>query len=105
MLGRRYLCVCQGGNVRSVCLAWHLKNQGHEALSAGLDYLSDETMALLYTWADVVIVMEERFKVRVPERFHYKLGVCEVGPDIYGNPMNKVLKIMVKTWLSQNVVD
>jgi len=40
----RFMCVCQGGNVRSVAMAIALKNAGQEALAAGWETAAGETL-------------------------------------------------------------
>lgn len=78
----KILCVCQGGNVRSVTLAYILKYQyGQDALAVGWEPNSTETKNLLYKWADVIILVEDQFKKHIPKRFHKKLRVVEIGPD------------------------
>ena len=51
----KILCICEGGNVRSVALTQYLKEIGHEAISIGEKYTSDESMKLFKKWADKVI--------------------------------------------------
>ncbi len=51
----KFLCICYGGNVRSVALAQVIKEAGHEAIAVGDKYISKDTIALLTTWADQTI--------------------------------------------------
>ena len=83
----KILCVCEGGNVRSVALAYALKhevNPRHDALAMGLVTNNPDTQLMLFNWAERIIVMEERLKEPIPPIFHSKVSVCEVGPDRYG---------------------
>ena len=97
----KFLCLCRGGNVRSVCLAWHLKDRGHEAISAGFDYLSADTLSMLFNWADKIVVMQPEFSGLIPLELTHKVMICDVGEDRYGNPMNRELKDQVKQWIRQ----
>lgn len=51
----RILCMCEGGNVRSVALAQHIKENGHEAIAIGSKYCSTETIRMLFNWCDKFI--------------------------------------------------
>ena len=63
----RFLCVCALGNSRSVACAYLLKLAGHEALAVGAEATSPETLAYLAAWADKIIVIDRRFRDRIPE--------------------------------------
>lgn len=58
----RVLCICNGGNVRSVAMAQHLKEQGHDAIAVGLDHASPETLDMLKNWAELEINMNDYFR-------------------------------------------
>ncbi len=51
----RFLCICEGGNVRSVALAQLIKEEGHEAIAIGMKYHLYNSLNFLSTWADSVI--------------------------------------------------
>ena len=76
----KILCICEGGNVRSVSLAQHLKEIGHEAIAVGDKYTSNETYALLFKWADKVIDLRDYIPI-----------------DLWHNPRDEQLKSLVKT--------
>src|SRR5574341_2025426 len=64
----KVLCVCNGGNVRSVALAEALKGSfGCEAISASTYWLSRETMKMLCDWADVIAPVQDRDPAYEPE--------------------------------------
>ena len=89
------LCLCQGGNVRSVALAYLLKQKyGIDAIAASLKYNTDTTISTLIQWSDRVIVVADdlmdEFRTRFPEHIR-KAGVYPIGPDVWGNPIRKSL--------------
>ena len=80
----KILCICQGGNVRSVAMAQHLKEKGHEAIAIGMDHTSKETYKMLIDWSDKIIDMRIYFK------------------DYWHDPRHHVLKKEVKQiWLEE----
>lgn len=84
MKQQKVLCVCSGGNSRSVCLAFLLKSFFKiDALSSGVDFNSLETMQMLYGWADAIIVVDKELEDRIPKKFKKKVMVWDVGPDVY----------------------
>ena len=58
----KFLCICMGGNVRSVALAQKLKEMGHEAIAIGIDYTEKDTLLMLSKWADRIIDVREYIK-------------------------------------------
>ena len=71
----KILCICKGGNVRSVALTQAIKEDGHEAIAIGTDHISAETLLMLGKWADSKINLN-----------HY------IPIDIWRNPRDPVLK-------------
>lgn len=91
------LCICQGGNVRSVAMATELKQRYHiDALAAGYVKNSGDTMTMLFHWADVIVVMKDEYREQVPTNLHVKLRVADVGDDTYGTPSDRGLREQVK---------
>ena len=107
----KILTVCRAGLVRSVGLANVLKLHYYpvDVLACGIGEhafgrMNDtETLDMLFNWANKIIVMEEYYKYKIPEKYHNKVMVCEVGPDIYGNPSNGILIDKVWTWVRENI--
>ena len=88
--------MCEGGTVRSVAMAYSLKYSfGQDALACSWAKNSPETIALLCEWADWIIVLQEKFTKYIPENCAHKMRVFDVGPDRWGNPLNKELVEMV----------
>ena len=94
----KVLAICQGGNVRSVCFAYLMKYKyGHEALAASWEKNTPDTLRMLCSWADSVVLMEAMEATgagvsNVPEDLPIgKLMLCDVGPDVWGNPLHPAL--------------
>lgn len=97
MSPRRVLCVCQGGNVRSVALATRLKQKYRvDALACGVEKNSAETLTMLCEWADVIVPMSEPVSVCIPGQFARKMHICDVGPDRFGSPAHLELVDLAK---------
>ena len=83
----KIVCLCQRGNSRSVALAWILKDKmremKHEVIATGMLVTSRQTRRMLYDWADLIILVVGRYKHWIPEEYHHKLRVWDVGSDIY----------------------
>ena len=93
----KVLCICQGGNVRSVALATELKQRHRvDALAAGYVKNRPETLRLLMEWADRIVVMRDIYRGHVPAEFSSKVTVAEVGEDTYGSPTHRDLKRQVR---------
>jgi predicted protein tyrosine phosphatase len=95
----KVLAVCQGGNSRSVTLAYLLKKRYRiDALACGYRDNSKETLDLLFKWADKIIIMREKFKGAIPEEFKDKVLICEVGRDKYLNLSKDLLNVCETFW-------
>ena len=101
----KFLCVCEGGNVRSVALASILKMHGQQdAIAASARWNSVDTLTMLWQWADHVIVMAaEIFALLPPELSRQtKVSLVDVGPDVYGAAFHPALQGMlvpiVQSW-------
>jgi predicted protein tyrosine phosphatase len=82
----KYLCVCAGGNVRSVALAYVLKHElkGHEAIAIGGLTASKETVEMLCEWADFIVLMESHMTHFIQPKYNAKIKCVDVGPDVWG---------------------
>jgi predicted protein tyrosine phosphatase len=89
MARTKIVTICQGGNSRSVGCGYLLKYKyGCDTLACGWEGNTPETLRMLCEWADFVIIMQEEFRKYVPEEFHGKLQVVDVGPDIWCNSLH-----------------
>jgi len=100
----KILCVCQGGNSRSVAMAYYLKKwKKHDALSFGFRDNGAEVLSLLCSWADIIIPMREEYKQVIPEMFHDKVRVIDVGRDKYLSIHKELLYKCKKGWEGLNL--
>ncbi len=96
----KILAVCEQGNNRSVQLAHRLKYWGHDVLPVGLATTTDETMTMLFNWADYIILCGVSI---ASTEYAAKIKVfLEPGPDIYKRPFNLELDGLVKAYLQAN---
>lgn len=97
----KVVTVCHRGNVRSVGLAWELKETypGYDPVAIGYGTAGPELSDLLYRWADVIVVMMAGYERHVPAEFKDKTRLCDVGADTYGNPQHPRLKAKIKAWV------
>src|SRR6266849_2021611 len=101
----KVVCMCQGGNSRSVACGYLLKYEyGIDTLACSWERNSPATLKMLFEWADAVIVMETYFKQYVPEEYHHKLVVIDVGPDVWANGLHPDLLDKIRTVLQKLVV-
>jgi hypothetical protein len=98
----KIVCLCQGGNSRSVALAYLLKyHYKVDALACGWEKNEANTLIMLYEWADVICILQKEFIIYVPEKFHGKVDIFDVGPDVWFNGLhpdllNKLQEMMVE---------
>ncbi len=96
----KILCVCRRGNSRSVALAYLLKKHvKQEAIAIGIRQHSASTKAMLYGWADLIILVDERFLPEVPQEYRNKLKVWHVGTDRFFKGFDKELVEMYKEFI------
>lgn len=98
----KILAACHAGICRSSAMARELKKHGHDVLVAGLGYNEAETIAMLVSWADKIVVLQKELLDLVPAEFRYKAVVADVGPDVWQDPsspdlVNRV-KVIVDAW-------
>lgn len=104
---RKFLCCCSGGKVRSVA-AKYILNDRHGlkgVLAVGLDKTDADTLAMLFDWADVILVVGEGGLVgKVPAGWQSKVRHLDVGEDTYHNYANGKLNEKLGCLLSPLVV-
>ena len=103
---KKFLTVCEGGNVRSVSMAFTLKHYfRQDAIAFSHAVNSDEILKILADWADYIIVMQPKFADRFGA-WKPKLRVVDVGPDRWGNPLHdelhKFLAKVAQDWANRN---
>lgn len=107
----KVLCMCLGGNTRSVALKFLLKSRYDiDALACGWEYNSPETRKMLYEWADRIIVLHNDYAKHVPKVHHKtkdgtrKLHTFHVGEDVWtgsGGAFHPELQQMLSTILDK----
>lgn len=98
----KILCVCDIGNNRSVHFASQLKFWKHDTIAIGLDTTTQETLKMLYEWADIILLTENMQRLKMPEGYEAKIKFCDVGIDIYPRPYNAELLAKVRGYLEDN---
>lgn len=97
---KKILCLCRGGCSRSVGLSNYLKyGHGHDAIAAGFEGNSAETLNMLFNWAEIIVVMREFFQKYIPDKYKSKIRFIEVGEDTYFEP-NESLYGKCADWVS-----
>jgi predicted protein tyrosine phosphatase len=101
----KFLCVCDGGNVRSVALAYVLHDRlGHEAIAVGRQRVSPQTLRTFCAWADRVVVLQPHMEESIPEEFRPKVWCVDVGPDRFGLSIHPELLALAERgakWLDE----
>ena len=98
----KILTVCDQGNNRSVQFAHLLKYLKNDTIPIGLKTTTKETLDMLFEWADTIILTEEKQRDDIPETYHDKIRVWDVGPDNYPRPFNKELYEMARKIIKDN---
>ena len=93
------LTVCAGAVCRSVAMALILKGEGMDAVALSFDWNTDMTFRWLSRWADRIVVMEPKYATKILERYRTKIRVCDVGPDIWRNPLKDELLGKCDAWV------
>jgi len=99
----KILCLCEGGNVRSVACSYLLKYMhGQDALAASIAKNSAATLVMLCEWADKIIVVERMMKIMIAHKFQSKISVYDVGPDRWGNAFHPQLLEFIEGLIQQD---
>lgn len=101
----KVLTMCRVGLSRSLALADVLKCHfpACDVLPIGLSANSVETLKHMIQWADIVILMREKFKDELLAKIgkfpgDTNLMVCEVGADVYGYAGQDRAILIDKVW-------
>lgn len=91
---QKILCLCQGGNSRSVHLAYLLKYRyGADALACGWEGNSHDTVEMLCAWADFIIIVQEFMREKILIEHQHKVHVFDVGIDRFFRPNMELLEL------------
>jgi hypothetical protein len=102
----KILTICRGGIVRSVALASVLRYEaGHDPIAYGVEWGTPETMQMLCAWADRVVLMQPEYAdaTKLHDRHIglYQYCVCDVGPDVWSNPLHPDLLARVRQYVAE----
>lgn len=93
----RILCVCEGGNTRSVTLATLLKyNYGnHDAIAMSQGKNKGETLRMLANWANMILAADYQIYVKLLQDLmaqgdgnERKVELADLGTDKWGMSMH-----------------
>ncbi len=95
--------MCQGGQVRSVGLKFLLRYKyGHDVIACGYEANTPETLAMLFEWAEQIIILQPGFIEYVHKEYKWKTICYDVGPDNYGNPFHPGLQAILDGLITQH---
>ena len=91
--GKRVLCVCAGGRVRSVAMRYVLTEQyGADAIACGVEKNSPATITALCRWADIILVAEPGMVAKLPRSDSGRARSVNLGPDVWGSESHPDLR-------------
>lgn len=92
------LTVCQKGMCRSVGTRYRLWRMGYSSVIAiGARNTSNETLLMLCSWADVILLAHPRFKDIMPTDWQHKIDPrFTIGTDKWYSPQHPELQILLK---------
>ena len=96
----KILTVCERNNNRSVALASILREerQFRDVISCGTQTFSPQTLDMLLTWADKVLIVASGIRLQLPDKYHEKYIILEGMPngDIWGYTHNPDLQTKLR---------
>lgn len=105
---KRFLVVCDGGNVRSHALAYILKYEHkQEAVAIGRWFMCEESILYFCEWADFIITTRPHMIESIPEQHQSKIVCWDMGEDVWGYGFHQDLLKKAKTgadWLMNEVL-
>ena len=100
----KILCMCQGGNSRSVGAAFLFKyGFGIDALACSWEKNSPATIEMLCKWANHVCILERNMMEYVPSEFQAKVWVLDVGPDVWLNGLDRRLHAILLPMITKKM--
>lgn len=92
----KILCLGRKGDSRSVCLAWLLKQRGHDAIAVGMRCMGKDTREMMLAWAEMVILLHQKCQEGIDEKYYSKLKVWPVGRDVYFRAFSPALMSLLE---------
>lgn len=72
---------------------------GNDVLNCGVEGNEPETLEMLYNWAEVIVVLRDFFKDSIPEKYHHKVRILDVGVDRFWTYNEELMQICME-WAS-----
>ena len=84
------LIMCIRGDHRSVCMASILRNEmkQRDVITCGAYTFSQETLVMLYEWADRIIVVDPKVQDAIHPEYRDKMVLLDMGDDPWGPQFN-----------------
>lgn len=93
---KRFLVICEGGVVRSASLATVLRwDFQQDAVPLSGAKSGQEAIDLLSEWSEYIVVMWNPAVDRIEKKYAHKIRIFDIGPDVWGNPMDPKLRQIV----------
>lgn len=94
----KFLTLCEGGAVRSVCLASVLRWEfGQDGVPLSGSKSGQDTVDMLSEWADYIVILWPPAAERILTKHAHKIRIFDIGPDVWKNSMHRdLLKIMLE---------
>lgn len=77
---------------------------GRDAVAIGWSTAGPELMNALCAWAQVVVIMQEAFRARIPAAFAAKVIACDVGEDVWVNPRHPDLQGICREFVKKELM-
>jgi predicted protein tyrosine phosphatase len=77
---------------------------GRDAVAIGWSTAGSELMRTLCAWAQVVVIMQEKFRGRIPKEFASKVIACDVGEDVWVNPRHPELQGLCREFVKKELM-
>lgn len=107
-MSRRFLVVCDGGNVRSHALAYVLKyDHQQEAIAIGRWFMSEASIAYFCDWADVIVTTRPHMSESIRPEYQHQIVCWDMGEDVWGYGFHQDLLKKAKSgadWLVNEVL-
>lgn len=99
----KILTLCERGNNRSVIMASTLREDGgyRDVISQGVYTASQETLVMLYDWADKIILTTKKIEGAIHPEYQDKVVLCDMGDDPYGPSFHPPFKQIALEFLKQ----
>lgn len=98
----KVLCLGRKGDSRSACLAWMLKQLGHDAIAVGMRCMGKDTRIMMLDWADIIVLLHEKCGEGVAREYWGKLKMWPIDKDIWFKGFDPGLVEILKTHMKRD---